>query len=101
MKWYWTWKGKCFGFRDGDDLWTHSGKHIGKFHGDEVYGRDGRYLGEVKSGQFLITNRSKSNLRKYSFSPSSSRSGYAKYSDYAGYAMYAGYEDFPSPKQFG
>ncbi|MEL6826377.1 MAG: hypothetical protein AAFN91_09035 [Pseudomonadota bacterium] len=100
MKWYWTWEGKCFGYRKGDDLWTHDGKHIGQFHGDEVYGTDGRYLGEEKSDKFLITHQGKSNWRKHAFSPRGRVTGYVAYADYTGYAMYAGYEDFPDPKSF-
>jgi hypothetical protein len=59
MTWLWTWGGKCFGYRDGDDLWTYDGQHVGRFHGDEIYGRDGRYLGEVMNESRLITNKAK------------------------------------------
>lgn len=94
--WLWTWSGRCFGYRDGDDLWTYSGHHIGVFRGEEVYGPDGRYLGELTNGDRLITDRRKTNRRQGSFLPWARRAAYAKYADYAGYAMYAGYEDFPS-----
>lgn len=100
MDWLWTWGGKCFGYRDGEDLWTHDGKHVGKFNGDDIYGKDGHYLGEVMNGNRLITNKAKSGHRGYSFSPWGKRGGYAPYAGYAGYAMYAGYEDFPSPDKF-
>ena len=99
MNWLWRWGGKCFGYRDGDDLFTHRGRQAGRFHGDEVYGADGRYLGEFMSGR-LITNRSKASWRKAGFTPVL-RGSYAKYADYVGYAMYAGHEDFPSPDTFG
>ena len=95
MEWLWTWGGRCFGYRDGDDLWTYDGKHVGRFSGDEVYAPDGQYLGEIISGNRLITNKSKKSWRHGSFTPYARRAGYAKYADYAGYAMYAGYEDFP------
>lgn len=47
MDWLWTWGGKCFGYRSGDDLRTYDGCHVGRFHGDDVFGPDGRYLGEA------------------------------------------------------
>lgn len=49
MQWLWTWGGKSFGYRDGDNLWTQDGRHVGRFHGDEVYGADGSYLGEIRN----------------------------------------------------
>jgi hypothetical protein len=98
MDWLWTWGGKCFGYRDGDNLYTYGGRHAGRFHEDEVYGTDGRYLGEVMSGR-LITNRSKKSWRKSGFGQQN-RGGYAKYADYSGYSMYSGHEDFPPPEAF-
>lgn len=98
MEWLWTWSGRCFGYKDGDNLWTHDGHHVGKFHGSEIYGSNGRYLGELIDNNRLIRNLSKTGLTKSSFSPYVSRVGYAKYADYVGYAMYAGYEDFPHKK---
>jgi len=100
MQWLWTWGGKCFGYRDSDDLWTSDGKHVGRFHGEEIYGRDGRYLGELLNDNRLITHRSKSSWRKAGFSPYGRRGAYARYANYAGYAMYAGYSDFPSADRF-
>jgi hypothetical protein len=98
MMWFWTWKGKCFGYKDGDNLWTYKGKHVGKFKGNEIYDTNGRYLGEVMNENRLITSLSKKHLSWYSFAPYAKRGAYAKYVDYAGYAMYAGYEDFPVPE---
>ena len=95
MEWFWTWGGRCFGYRGGDNLWTYDGKHVGRFRDDEIYASDGRYLGEIMSRNRLITNKSKKSWRRSSFTPYAKRAGYAKYADYAGYAMYAGYEDFP------
>ena len=97
MQWLWTWGGKCFGYREDDELLTHDGRHVGRFEDDEVYGKDGRYLGEVINGR-LITHKSKKSRRRAIFTPYAKRAGYAKHADYAGYAMYAGYEDFPAPK---
>ena len=94
MEWLWTWSGKCFGYRDKDNLWTHDGRHVGRFYGEEIYGSNGVYLGEVRSKR-LITNKSKISHRRGSFTPYASRTGYTKYTDYTGYTMYSGYEDFP------
>jgi len=96
MEWFWTWGGRCFGYRDVDDLWTYDGRHVGSFRDNEVYACDGRYLGEIMSGNRLITNKSKKSCRRGSFTPHGRRAGYAKYADYTGYAMYAGFEDFPT-----
>src|SRR5260370_6176490 len=95
MTWLWTWGGRSFGYRDGDELWTHDGRHVGRFHGDEVYSPNGEYLGEVMNKDGLITHSSKRMWRRSSFSPQGSRVGYIPYVDYVGYIMYAGYEEFP------
>ena len=100
MDWMWTWGGKSFGYRDGDDLWTQGGKHVGRFNGDEVYGPNGEYLGEVMSENRLITNRAKSGWRSFAFTPYGRRSAYSGYAGYAGYAMYAGHQDFPPHEAF-
>ncbi len=97
MDWFWTWGGKCFGYRRGDKLFAYNGRQVGRFHGEEVYGADGRYLGKVKSKKRLITQTSKKSRTKLSFGPVQGRS-YARHANYAGYAMYARYEDFPSPE---
>lgn len=97
MEWRWTWSGKCFGYRDGDDLWTHDGRHVGRYR-HEVYGADGLYLGEEMNGR-LISSIAKAQSRSVSFTPQGRRGGYAKYADYAGYAMYSGYDDFPTPEE--
>jgi hypothetical protein len=69
MQWLWTWGGKCFGYRVGNELWTYDGRHVGRFCEDEVYGRDGRYLGEVMSDDRLITNLSRKSSRQSVFAP--------------------------------
>ncbi|MFC3229159.1 hypothetical protein ACFOGJ_18075 [Marinibaculum pumilum] len=96
MERLWTWSGRSFGYRDGDNLWTQDGRHVGRFKGDEVYGPDGRYLGELKNDNRLIRNRSKHCLRRSGFFPSGRRMEGLSYANYVGYVMYAGYEDFPA-----
>ncbi|MFE0892212.1 hypothetical protein ACFW4Q_24540 [Streptomyces rochei] len=98
-KHYWTWRGKYFGYRVGDDLFTHRGRHAGRFYGDEVYGVDGQYLGEEKNDGRLITNKSKQARKKGSIARRRGAS-YVKYVNYVGYVMYAGHEDFPGPQEF-
>ena len=96
MQHFWTWSGRYFGFRDGEDLWTYTGRHVGHFHGDEVYDKDGRYLGEVLDDR-LITDRSKSAYRQPPFSVSAPMNGVVPSADCVGSTMLAGYEDFPEP----
>lgn len=95
MKWLWTWSGRFFGYRDGDNLWTHDGQHIGQFYENEIYNQNGKYLGEIINENRLITNLNKKNYTKSGFLPYVNRVGYVKFVDYIGYVMYAGYEDFP------
>lgn len=99
MEWFWTWGGKCFGYRRDDKLFAHHGLQVGRFHDDEVYGSDGSYLGEIRNGNRLITHQGKKGWRKGAFGPVMGGS-YGPYADYAAYAMYGGYEDFPSPDRF-
>jgi len=89
-----TWGGRCFGYRDGDDLWTHGGKHVGRFYGEEVYGSDGRYLGEQRNGK-LITQDNRKSHRRSGFTPRMDRMGRIKSVDHVGSVMIVGYEDFP------
>ena len=97
MEWLWTWGGRSFGYRAGDDLWTHDGRHVGRFRGDEVYGPNGFYLGEIKSKNRLITNLAKKRWQRSPFAPHTNRVAYIPYTDFVGYVMYAGYENFPDP----
>lgn len=94
MEWLWTFGGRSFGYKDGDNLWTQDGSHVGKFYGDEIYDSNGEYLGEIKNKNRLITRSSK-NSKKSGFSPHASRVGYVARVDYVGNVMIAGYEDFP------
>ena len=57
-----TWSGRSFGYKDGENLWTYSGKHVGKFHGDEVYGPDARYLGACPRIRSWRRNPPRNNL---------------------------------------
>ncbi|MFA6055588.1 MAG: hypothetical protein WC769_09455 [Thermodesulfovibrionales bacterium] len=95
MEWLWTWKGKSFGYRNGDELRTRDGRHVGRFIDDEIYAPDGRYLGEVIDGR-LITHESKKSRRKASFTPKSTLIGQVGRIGYVGNVMLAGYEEFPS-----
>ena len=95
MKWLWTWGGRCFGYRDEDNLWTYDGKHVGRFVNNEVYAPNGAYLGEITDNNRLITDIAKKNRHSTSFTPDANRMGYVKYVDYVGYVMLLGYEDFP------
>jgi hypothetical protein len=94
MDWLWTWSGKCFGYRDGDDLWTYDGRHVGHFHENEIFGPNGNYLGEIKNNR-LITNKNKQSRTGQSFTPDSNRDGYSKQADDTAYGMFGGFEDFP------
>jgi hypothetical protein len=94
--WFWTWRGVSFGYRKEDQLFTYRGVQAGRFYDDDVYGADGRYLGEIKSGNRLITDRSKKNRRKGAFGRVHGGS-YARYANYVGYAMYADTKSFPTP----
>ena len=99
MDWFWTWEGKCFGYRVDDHLFTYRGKQAGRFEGKAVYGHDGMYLGEILNDNRLITHKAKKREQRSSFAPVQG-SSYAKYADYAGFVMYVGYEDFPLPESF-
>lgn len=99
MQWFWTWSGKCFGYRVDESLYTHKGREVGRFYDGEIYGADGRYLGEIRLRNRLITNRQKSNRIRGAFVPRI-RGAYAPYGSYGGYAMFAGCQDFPDPTAF-
>jgi hypothetical protein len=100
MQWLWTWGGECFGYREGDDLWTYSGKHVGCFHGDEVYAPNGWYVGEIKQGNRLVVDRSKSERVKAQFTRPLDRLICPRYHDYPALRLYLNHKDFPSPDTF-
>lgn len=99
MQWLWTWSGRSFGYRAGNNLWTHDGRNEGRFNNDLIYGRDGKYLGEIRGSNRLITHKSKKTRRKSSFSPLAKRVGHVQRVNYVGNVMLAGYEDFPRPEE--
>lgn len=99
MQHLWTWSGKYFGYRDGDDLRTYRGYHIGYFVDNDAFGLDGQYLGEVENDR-LIVNPSKRNIRRSPVARFVNNVALVKMVDYVGNVMLAGYEDFPSPEAF-
>jgi hypothetical protein len=100
MEWLWTWGGKCFGYRLGEELWTYDGKHVARFQGTEIYGATGAYIGELRGGKRLIRDRSKSTQRISGFTPQPRRAASDKFADAADYTLYGDYEDFPGPGSF-
>jgi hypothetical protein len=93
----WTWGGKDFGDRDGDELWTYDGRHVGRFHGTKVYAPDGRYLGELQHGDRLITQTSKRPRPRNAFTPLPDQPTRATFIGFGGFPMPVGCEDFPGP----
>ena len=89
-----TWRGRYFGYKDGDNLWTYTGKHAGRFHDDEVYSPEGRYLGELRNGK-LITRRTQPSKRRSGFMPHMNRMRRMKLMNSVGGVTIAGYEDVP------
>ena len=93
----WTWGGKDFGDRDGDELWTYDGRHVGHFHGAEIYGADGSYLGELQRDDHLITRTAKQLQHRKAFTPLPNRPARAIFIGFNELALPKGYQDFPSP----
>ena len=100
MMWLWTWGGECFGYREGDYLWTYLGKHAGCFHGDEVYASNGWDLGEIKQGNRLVVDRSKSGQLKPQFAQAIDRLTCPRNDHYPALTLYLGHKDFLSPDRF-
>lgn len=97
VDWLWTWGGKSFGYRDGDDLWARDGRNVGRFVGDEVFAPDGTYLGEMMGTSRLITCEAKMGRRTTGFHPQDRRIVHTVYPDYSAYPTDAGYQEFPAP----
>ncbi len=95
MEYLWTWSGRFFGYRQGDNLFSKSGRCVGRFSGDEVYGTTGKYLGELINDR-LITNSAKRSWM--GDSAPNTTGGIVSSARSTGYAMYAGHEDFPDVK---
>jgi hypothetical protein len=100
MHWLWTWGGECFGYRENDNLWTYNGKHVGCFHGDEVYAPDGWYLGEIKRGNRLVIDRSKSAQSKPCLVRCKDRLTCPRLDYSPPLTLYLSCKDFPSPETF-
>lgn len=98
MVWLWTWGGKSFGYRDGDELFTHDGRHVGRFYGDDIHDRHGVYIGEVKNSNRLIKSKSGKSIRRSSFSPYAKRIRHVQHVGHVGNVTLSGYEDFPLPE---
>ena len=94
----WTWSGKDFGDRDGDELWTFDGRHIGHFHGDNVFAADGGYLGELRHDDHLITRLSSLPMRCPRFTPLPGRPARPHYRGFSSFELLPGFKDFPAPE---
>ena len=96
MSLLWTWGGRCFGYREGENLWTSDGRHVGKFWGEEIYGCDGQYLGQLWLDNRLIASQGKNTWRRSPFPPlNHRRRSPLNCSDRIPYAFRHGYEEFP------
>ncbi len=96
MSWLWTWGGRCFGYREGENLWTSDGKHVGRFWGEEVYGADGKYLGQLWTDNRLIASKGKKTWRRSPFTPHNARAkAIVTYPNRVAYCFRPDYEDFP------
>ena len=94
---FWTWSGRYVGYRSLDRLFGSDGRQIGYFaEGDEVYGCGGEYIGEVRSGNRLITNLSKSKWTRESLVPSILKTSPGHH-DVNAKEMLTGFQDFSLP----
>jgi hypothetical protein len=95
----WTWSGKDFGDRDGDELWTYDGRHVGHFHGHQVFASDGRYLGELRGDDRLITRTRKPLRSRGKFTPLPARPARPRYRSFgSGFVALESFTDFPAPE---
>jgi hypothetical protein len=94
---FWNWSGRYVGYRLSDGLFSYDGRQVGYFgEGDEVYGCNGDYMGEVRGGNRLITNLSKTAWTRRSLTPRVLKSA-PGHRDVSAKEMLAGYQDFPAP----
>ncbi|UTM01091.1 hypothetical protein MID00_16570 [Alcaligenes sp. NLF5-7] len=100
MSWLWTWKGKSFGYRRGNELRLQNGMHIGTFIGDEIYGIDGKYLGEVRNESRLIVRKASKGKSGPKVSRKMKLVAQVGRVNMIGLVGLVGYEDFPSPETF-
>jgi hypothetical protein len=94
----WTWSGKDFGDRDGDELWTYDGRHVGHFHGHQVFASDGRYLGELRGDDRLITRTRKPPRSRGPFTPVPARPARPRFRGFGSFAARGDFNDFPAPE---
>jgi len=92
----WTWSGKFYGRREGNNLIHRRGRCTGVFHGIEVYAHDRRYLGELMADRLIRDSRKA--LYTGPGAPKTMHRPSWSYNPKVGYAMYPGCEDFPEPK---
>lgn len=90
----WTWRGKYFGYIDGDNLWSRDGRHVGKIKEDNIYNSSGKYIGELKNETRLITSTIKKGTEGPSFTPQTKRTAVSNL-DRGPHDMDPDHEDFP------
>jgi hypothetical protein len=96
----WTWSGKDFGDRNGDELWTYDGRHVGRFHGRNVFASNGRYLGELRGDDRLITRNGKPPRPRSPFTPLPARPARPRFRGFgSGLVALASFTDFPAPEE--
>lgn len=94
LKWLWSWKGICIGYKKDDYLWSYNGDNIGRFIGNEIYSPEGKYLGEIYSNGRLAIDKSKIDKLNKPYERLSTAESYEKPSDTSGMAIYPNYLDF-------
>ena len=99
MESLWTWHGRYFGYREGDDLGTYSGIHVGRFRESSVFDRYGRYLGEAV-GSRVVVNTPDLTLQSQPFAPRPRRKRLSALVGLPGLPLDPEREDFPPPEQF-
>jgi hypothetical protein len=100
MEWLWTWKGKSFGYRHGNELRLQDGTHVGTFVGDEIFGLGGKYIGEIRNGNRLIARKASKGKSGPTVSRKMKLGGQVGRVNMVGFVSFVGYEDFPSPDAF-
>jgi|GEM_PF-777626 len=98
--WLWHWSGRCFGYRQGDQLFAEDGQQLGRFIGERIFDRDGRYIGELRpvaesaGGRRLVTRLADIGLQHDGFVPARGERK-ALPADHAPLPMPAGCRRFP------
>lgn len=98
--WLWHWSGRCFGYRQGDQLFAEDGQQLGRFIGERIFDRDGRYIGELRpvaesaGGRRLVTRLGDLGLQHDGFVPVRGERK-ALPADHAPLPMPTGYRRFP------